>query len=125
MRLLLDTHIYLWCLNDDKRLSQMARSQINSANEVYVSSVSIWEAAIKMKLGKLTVDIEELITAIKGSGFLGLPLTPDHAAAVCELPDLHRDPFDRMLVAQAITEPLRFLTADKTLESYSDLILCV
>jgi PIN domain nuclease of toxin-antitoxin system len=122
MRLLLDTHIYLWCVKDDKQLSKKARTLIQDASEVYVSSASIWEAAIKAKLGKLSVQIDALARAITESGFLELPITTDHAAYVYQLPDLHRDPFDRMLIAQTISEPLRFLTADSFLQQYSKLV---
>ena len=121
MRLLLDTHIFLWCTNGQK-LSKVARTMIESATEIYVSSASIWEAAIKMKLGKLDVNLNDLVNAISQSGFLELPITAQHAANVAELPNYHRDPFDRILIAQAICEPLRFLTADKLLKQYSDLV---
>jgi PIN domain nuclease of toxin-antitoxin system len=122
MRVLLDTHVFLWCVNDDRRLTKAARSVIVAATEVYVSSASIWEASIKRGLGKLEVDIDALILAITASGYVELPITARHASAVARLPDLHRDPFDRMLIAQAVTEPLRFLTADATLKKYSDLV---
>lgn len=122
MRLLLDTHVFLWCANDDRRLTKAARTLLSGAAEIYVSSASIWEAAIKTRLGKLEVDIDVLVAAIADSGFLELPVTARHAAAVRKLPDVHADPFDRLLIAQALTEPLRFLTADKVLGAYSDLV---
>ena len=122
MHILLDTHIYIWWLKDDAHLSKKARSIIVDADVVYISSISIWEAAIKIRLGKLDANIKELINSIESEGFLELPLTADHAALVAELPDYHRDPFDRILIAQAIYEPLRFITADCSLPKYSDLI---
>lgn len=122
MRILLDTHIFLWAINDDQKLSAKARSLISKAVETYVSSASIWEAAIKIKLGKLEVQIEELVASITKSRFLELPITTTHAAVICNLPNIHRDPFDRMLIAQAISEPLRLVTADKMLAAYSDLV---
>ncbi len=122
MRLLLDTHVFLWCVNDDRRLTKAARALLSGATEIYVSSASIWEAAIKVRLGKLEVNIDALVSAIADSGFLELPVTAKHAAAVCRLADVHNDPFDRLLIAQAISEPLRFLTADKLLCQYSDLV---
>lgn len=122
MRLLLDTHIFLWCLKDDRKISKSIRSKIVSASEVYVSSASIWEAAIKIKLKKLDGNINEIADAIVQSGFLELPITALHAAAIVNLPDIHRDPFDRILVAQAISEPLTFLTADTLLKKYSDIV---
>lgn len=122
MRLLLDTHIFLWCINDDARLKKKTRSKILDASEVYVSSASIWEVVIKVKLKKLKLDVDNLVEAIADSGFLELPITSQHAIAVARLSDIHRDPFDRILIAQAIVEPLTFLTADKTLRNYSDLV---
>lgn len=122
MKLLLDTHIFLWCAKDDRRLSKAARSKILHAAQVYVSSASIWEAAIKIKLKKLQADIDELVDAIDECGFSELAVTAQHAASVCRLADVHRDPFDRILIAQAISEPLTFLTADSTLTQYSELI---
>ena len=83
---------------------------------------SIWEAAIKTGLGKLVVDMEDLVNAITVSGFLELPILAKHAAMVTQLPNHHRDPFDRMLVAQAICEPLQLLTFDKILGDYHDLV---
>lgn len=122
MRLLLDTHVYLWWLADDPSLSARGKSMIASATEVYVSSASIWEASIKAGIGKLDVDIDELVMQIEVSGFLELPIRSKHAAAVRLLPPIHHDPFDRMLVAQAICEPLRFLTHDGKLKEYSELV---
>lgn len=122
MRLLLDTHIYLWWVTDHPNLTRAARAAIVSAGDVYVSSASIWEASIKAGIGKLDADIDELASEIKRSGFLELPVTAKHAARVRTLPDIHRDPFDRMLVAQALCEPLRLLTTDGLLKKYSELV---
>ena len=125
MRILLDTHVFLWYTKADRKLSTKSRSMIQNAIEVYVSSASIWEAAIKVRLGKLDVKIDDLVKAISSSGFLELPITAEHAAAVDRLSDLHRDPFDRILLAQAITEPLTFLTADEILKDYSRLVTII
>lgn len=122
MRILLDTHIFLWVINDDTKLTDKARTIITGAIEIYVSSASIWEAAIKIKLGKLDAEIDKLVTAITKSGFIELHITANHAATTYSLPDVHRDPFDRLLIAQAINEPLRLITADKLLTKYSDLV---
>jgi PIN domain nuclease of toxin-antitoxin system len=122
MRLLLDTHVYLWWLQDHPKLSKEARSKIIAASEVYVSSASIWEATIKAGIGKLEVDVNELVAEIENSGFQELPISARHAAMVAHLPDIHRDPFDRILVAQTLCEPLRFLTADSILQGYSELV---
>lgn len=122
MRILLDTHIYLWWLLDHPNLSQAARAQIIAASEVYISSASIWEASIKMGIGKLEADIDQLVAEITTNGFQELSISAEHAAMVTRLPDIHRDPFDRILVAQALCEPLRLLTADGILGGYSELI---
>ena len=122
MRLLLDTHIYLWSVKDDRKLSSTARTLILEATEVYVSSISIWEASIKAKLGKLEVNIDALIKAVSESGFLELPLTIKHVNEVHRLSNFHKDPFDRILIAQALSEPLKFLTANEKLKEYSELV---
>ena len=122
MRILLDTHIYLWWLQDHPKLSKTARDRIVSASEVYVSSASIWEATIKTGIGKLEVDVHQLVAEIENSGFKELSISARHAAAVARLPDIHRDPFDRILIAQALCEPLRLLTADAILSGYSELV---
>jgi len=122
VRLLLDTHLFLWSVTDSPRLSAEARRSIVSADEVYVSAASIWEAAIKAGLGKIRGDIAQMAEAIEGSGFIELPVTAVHAARVAELPAHHRDPFGRLLVAQAMTEPLFLLTAHAALHPYSDLV---
>ena len=122
MRILLDTHVYLWWLQDHPNLSTAARTRIIAATDVYVSSASIWEASIKAGLGKLDVDIDQLVAEIDNSGFRELPISARHAAMVTRLPDIHRDPFDRILVAQALCEPLRLLTADSMLRGYSELV---
>ncbi|MDF3839008.1 type II toxin-antitoxin system VapC family toxin [Cupriavidus basilensis] len=125
MRLLLDTHIYLWVVTDDRRLSKAARKLIADADDVFVSSASIWEASIKAGLGKLDADVNQLVSAIETSGFSELPVRAVHGAAVRDLPDIHRDPFDRLLIAQAICEPLRLVTADGHLAGYTDLVVTV
>lgn len=123
MRLLLDTHIALWAIADHERLSVRARTMMTDATEVYVSAVSVWEIAIKRALGKIDVDTSTFADAVRASGFRSLAITDQHAAGVQALPLHHADPFDRLLVAQAISEPLRLLTADSQLEPYSELVL--
>lgn len=123
MRLLLDTHVYIWSVMDDRKLTQAARKLILDADEVYVSSASIWEASIKVGLGKLEADIDGLVAQIEVSGFMELPVKVFHAACVRHLPDIHRDPFDRLLLAQALSEPLRLVTSDVYLSKYTDLII--
>jgi len=123
MRLLLDTHVLLWVMADDPALSPMARAVIGKAEVVYVSAVSLWEISIKASLGKLRVDQERFVEQLQVAGFELLSITWGHAEMVRQLPDIHRDPFDRMLVAQAVSEPLRLLTADKLLARYSELVM--
>src|SRR3984885_2337854 len=100
MHILLDTHIYLWHVSDDERLSKDARSLILEAESIHISAASLWEIAIKVKLGKLNADLGRLIAEMEPSGFVELPVTTRHAAEVAKLPLLHGDPFDRLLVAQ-------------------------
>ncbi len=119
MKLLLDTHIYLWWLIDDAELSRKARELIADANAVFVSAISIWEAGIKWQSGKLPVSPMDLYAGIVPNNFIELPVTMAHTLAAATLPPLHKDPFDRMLVAQAIAEPLHLLSTDKALAEYS------
>lgn len=122
MRILLDTHIYLWWLTDSPKLSSAIKQKIETATEVYISSASIWEAGIKISAGKLEADIDDLIEGIQENRFIELPITAKHAKQAAQLPDIHRDPFDRMLVAQTLCEPLRLLTADEQVAKYSELV---
>ena len=125
MRLLLDTHVFLWVVADDKKLSKDARKLILDADDVFVSSASIWEASIKAGLGKLDVDVRLLVEEIAKSGFLELPVRASHAVRVRDLPDIHRDPFDRLLIAQAMTEPLLLVTHDLEPAKYTDLVITI
>ena len=125
MRLLLDTQVFLWSVTDDRKLTKAARKLILDADDVFVSSASIWEASIKAGLGKLDVDVNQLVSEIEASGFSELPVRAVHAAMVRDLPDIHRDPFDRLLVAQALSEPLRLVTSDGHLSRYTDLVVTV
>jgi PIN domain nuclease of toxin-antitoxin system len=125
MRLLLDTHVLLWVMADDPSLPSATRAIINKAEVVYVSAVSLWEISIKVGLGKLNVDQERLSQRLIDAGFEPLNITWSHAEAVRHLPGIHRDPFDRMLIAQAVSEPLKLMTADNVLAKYSDLVITV
>ena len=126
MRLLLDTHILLWALVDHPSLSERARDAITDpANDIYVSSLSLWEIAIKARLGKISADVQEVHAAALETGFRPLPFTLEHAIAVAGLPDHHRDPFDRVLIAQARVEHLFLLTHDDVLAAYGADILVV
>ncbi|MGA7875602.1 MAG: type II toxin-antitoxin system VapC family toxin [Desulfoferrobacter sp.] len=125
MRLLIDTQIFIWAVIDSDRLGAKARQVMLDAAQIFVSAASIWEIAIKSKLGKLEGDPREFVAAIEQSGFHELAISAQHAAMVHELPLHHRDPFDRLLIAQSLCEPLRLLTADKNLSQYSELVMTV
>ena len=125
MRLLLDTHVFLWAVTDSPKLKRAARQTIRAAEEVHVSAASIWEIAIKAGLGRLEGDASALLEAIASSGFRELPVSGAHAAAVQRLPPHHGDPFDRILIAQAIAEPLHLMTAEPVLARYSELVQLV
>lgn len=122
MRLLLDTHIFLWWVTDSRKLSKEIRARITQATEVYISSASIWELSIKIKLKKLNADITQLVDEISNSGFSELSITGRHAAFIYQLPLIHQDPFDRILIAQAMCEPLTLITCDPLLQKYSGLV---
>lgn len=125
MRLLLDTHVFLWAVAGSALLKAPSRRLIEQAEQVFVSAATIWEIAIKARLGKIDADASELAGAIAASGFVELPVSAVHAAGVGRLALHHNDPFDRLLVAQALAEPLRLLTADPVLVQYSDVVLLI
>jgi len=126
MRFLLDTHILLWWLGDDPALPAQANVLIaDPANEIFVSPISLWEIAIKAHLGKIIADVDEIRMAASVSGFTTLPFTDMHAVAVAHLPDYHRDPFDRALIAQAHVELLHLITHDQMAATYNGDILLV
>jgi PIN domain nuclease of toxin-antitoxin system len=128
MRMLLDTHIALWAISDSPRLPGRARELIlTPANWISVSAASVWEIAIKHGLGRgdMPLSGDEALGYFLQSGYAMLSISPQHAAAVDQLPPHHRDPFDRLLVAQAISEPLRLLTQDPMVASYSDMVILV
>ena len=125
MRLLLDTHVLLWLVSDSPKLKSNARTLIRDAERIYVSPVTIWEISIKVSLGKLKADPDELIAEMRKNGFEELPVYARHAKEVAKLPMLHGDPFDRLLVAQAKAELLHLLTCDTHLSPYSDLVVTV
>jgi PIN domain nuclease of toxin-antitoxin system len=123
MRLLLDTQIYLWWLADSRKLAKATRERIEGADEVYVSAASIVECEQKISAGLLEADADELARGIAASGFKELPVRALPAAAAASLraqPGV--DFFDRLLIAQAMSEPLRFLTANPALKAYSELV---
>jgi PIN domain nuclease of toxin-antitoxin system len=128
VRLLLDTHLLLWATASSKRLSRDARDLIeDEANEVHFSAASMWEIAIKSALGRsdFRIDVPALAAALPAMGLAELPVTAAHAVAVTRLPAIHRDPFDRLLIAQSIAEPLVLVTNDSVLARYSESIRVV
>lgn len=125
MRILLDTHILLWAQIEPARLPKAIRADLEDPrNAVLFSAASIWEIAIKAQLGRgdFTFKPEEILQAAQTSGMIELPVTSAAAALVAQLPPHHRDPFDRLLVAQALAEPAHLFTADSALAPYSDLV---
>jgi len=120
MRLLLDTHALLWWLSDDSALGEKAREQIaDTGNEIVVSAASMWEIAIKQRLGKIDAEIAEIEKEIAQQGMVRLGIEADHLIELTTLPDHHRDPFDRMLVAQARAEDIPIMTRDVAIAAYS------
>jgi PIN domain nuclease of toxin-antitoxin system len=124
-RLLLDTQLLLWALYSPERVPEDITNEIEEGgNSVLFSAASIWEIAIKRALERpdFLVEPTEAISDATTTGFVELPVTAAAAAQVLELPPIHRDPFDRLLVAQAIHEPARLLTSDRVLAQYSPLV---
>ena len=131
MRLLLDTHIALWAIADSPRLSAKARALIDDpANQILVSAASVWEISIKHALARgapddMPISGEEALGYFHDAGFEMLDISPAHAANIEPLPPLHADPFDRILIAQALAIPVRLLTHDARVVAYSDLVIAV
>lgn len=124
MRLLLDSHVFVWWSNGDKRLTKSARSFISdSSSVVHVSTASIWELSIKFALGRLDLKVDNLSLEVSASGFEELPVSGAHAWHAGQLPRHHKDPFDRMLIAQAELEQLMLVTSDDALAAYGVPIL--
>lgn len=122
MKILLDTHAFLWFIDDHPRLSSHAQSLIeDGANDALLSIASVWEMAIKMSLGKLTLrdSLGEFVPEqLRINGIDLLPITVPHAAVVATLPPHHRDPFDRLLIAQSIQEGIPLVSADVSFDDY-------
>jgi PIN domain nuclease of toxin-antitoxin system len=123
VRLLLDTHIFYWSFYEQRRLSRQALKLIHEAEAIFVSAASIWEISLKVRLGKMKGDPQEMLDSLAASGFQELPVWSRHALLVATLPLHHTDPFDRLLVSQAIFEPLRLVTVDPQLKQYSDNVI--
>jgi PIN domain nuclease of toxin-antitoxin system len=125
MKILLDTHIVCWQYYEPQRLPEMARRLMLNADAVYVSSATVWEIAIKARLGKINADPHRIAQEFMAGGLIELPVFSRHAALVADLPLYHSDPFDRILIAQAISEPLHLVTVDPQLKQYSELVIQV
>ena len=126
MRLLLDTHVLVWCLSGDRKLPPATAELVRDpATDVYFSAVSIWEVAIKSALGKMRVDANVMLKYLVDEGFKELPVMARHTVATATLPMHHRDPFDRLLVAQSRMESLRLLTDDKIMALYGEPVVLV
>lgn len=126
MNLLLDTHVALWAITDSPKLPQKARDLIASPKTtVWVSAANVWEIAIKHSLGRgdMPVSGQDAIRHFRDAGYRLLSVDAEHAATIEELPPHHQDPFDRILVAQALVEPMRLMTHDPLVALYSDTII--
>ncbi|CAM5660084.1 type II toxin-antitoxin system VapC family toxin [Streptomyces microflavus] len=124
MRLLLDTHVILWWLEDSDELSDQVKDLLDTEPTVHLSAVSAWEIAIKQSLGKLDGP-DDLAERVRDSQFTSLPITAGHGVRAGRLPALHRDPFDRILVAQAQIEGMTVVTRDKWIPQYDVPVMAV
>jgi PIN domain nuclease of toxin-antitoxin system len=119
MKFLLDTHALLWWLADDDQLGSGAREVVAApANDILISMVSLWEIVVKVRIGKLQADIAEIMSAVQREGFTVLDVGMAHLAALAGLPMHHRDPFDHLLIAQALTEDATFMSEDQNAARY-------
>lgn len=128
MKLLLDTHILLWAAGQPENLSESARTLLTTPeNNLFFSAASIWEIIIKLGLGRedFKVDPHRLYRMLIVHGYAELPITSEHALKVQSLPPLHKDPFDRLLLAQARTEGMLLLTGDLSISQYQESVLVV
>ena len=128
MNLLLDTHVALWAITDDPKLTDNARELIQSPRTiVWISAVSLWEISIKHSLGKADMPVsgQDALNYFRQAGYRLLAIEPEHAVAIENMQPIHHDPFDRLLVAQALLEPMRLMTHDATVARYSDTIMLV
>lgn len=128
MRILLDTHLLLWAVGESHRLPESARKALEDpANALYCSTASLWEIAIKTMLRRpdFQIDVPRFRETLRDMGVEELPVTGEHVEALIDLPDLHRDPFDRLLVAQSLAEPLSLWTNDQLVAQYSNSICLV
>jgi PIN domain nuclease of toxin-antitoxin system len=126
--LLLDTHVALWAITDDQKLSANARALIMAPRtNIWISAVSLWEISIKhgLGLGDMPISGQEALAYFRQAGYQILAIEAEHTIAVEDLASHHQDPFDRLLVAQALVEPMRLMTHDETVARYSDAIIYI
>ena len=125
MKLLVDTHTFLWLMESPEKLSERASDECSDpANSLHLSAASLWEIQIKLQLGKLALDVplSDVVKAeVTNGSFELLPIRAEHVLAVGDLPPHHNDPFDRMLIAQARTEDMEFVTTDSVIRQYASL----
>jgi Uncharacterized protein conserved in bacteria len=124
-RFLMDTNILLWYFWGSDRIDSIKELIGSEVTDIFFSPVSLWEIAIKIKSGKLNLNIKELYAYAKKHNFVELPLTGDCLKAYLKLPNIHKDPFDHMLLAQALTFPMRLITGDSLLADYSSLVMVI
>ena len=125
MRILLDTHLLLWAVGNSQRLPNSVREKLEDpSNALFASTASLWEIAIKIMLRRtdFAIEIRALRKALRSMSVDELPVAGDHIEALLDLPELHRDPFDRLLVAQSLAEPMSLWTNDRLVSQYSDSI---
>jgi len=125
IHILLDTNIVLWLAGDNPRTDPIKSMLLTTENKVFISVVSWWEIAIKVRSGKLNLNIKELYAYAQKYDFTELPLTSDCLKSYLELPHIHKDPFDHILLAQALTYPMRLITGDSLLADYSSLVMVI
>ena len=120
MRYLLDTHVVLWYFEDSTRLSQKVEVLIdNPSNGIFVSAASLWEVSIKISLGKLELSFDDMLSEIENAGFIVLQTEGEYLRVLLDLPWIHKDPFDRLLVATATCESMTLLTNDGNMQKYN------
>ena len=122
---LLDTNVVIWLSEDKPRIDQIKSLLLSANSDVYISAVTWWEIAIKKRTGKLMIDLEQIRSQALIYNFKELPITSMYMKTYLELPDLHKDPFDHMLLAQAIYSPMRLITGNSLLAEYSSLVMVV
>ena len=121
MRYLLDTHVAIWLAKDSDELPDRVKELVKQPdNDIYISSVSLWEIAIKMNLGKLDLKLplDKLLKDIEDSGFITLQIENEYLTKLSDLPHIHKDPFDRLLISTALTENLTIITIDENIQKY-------